>query len=302
MKRLLWLYPRAWRARYQAEVRALLEATPGGWRDALDLIVGAIDARLYPQTAGYGGRRWTRALGVVCLAALGGLLLFALDFFRFPGAGVFAGTHFLVAVALSGGVALVSRMLGARLAAWFFGAVALRYGLSLVLSFLPIIPVVSRMVGFRMVVLSFPLHILVVDAVGIALWTSAVTLLLGWSGVRWRSGLAIALGLELLVMSQDFWMIVAHPISPWYWQLVSALQHMSGRRGGYPALALLVGIEAMQVAVWAAVIAAIATRRSRRPRRPGWDWDSRGGSGVPVRPRPDPELPALAATADDPRS
>ncbi len=71
MKRLLRLYPRAWRARYQAEVRALLDASPGGWRDALDLIVGAIDARLYPQTAGYGGRRWTRALGVVCLAALG---------------------------------------------------------------------------------------------------------------------------------------------------------------------------------------------------------------------------------------
>lgn len=302
MKRLLWLYPRPWRARYQAEVRALLEATPGGWRDALDLIMGAIDARLHPQTAGYGGRRWTRALGVVCLAALGGLLLFAVDFFRFPGAGAFAGAHFLLAVVLSGGVAFASRLLGARLAAWFFGAVALRYGLSLVLSLLPIMRVVFRMVGFRMVVLSFPLHILVVDAVGIVLWTSVVTLLLRWTGVRWRSGVAIAFGLELLVMSQDFWMIVAHPISPWYWQLVSALQHMSGRRGGYPALALLVGIEAMQLAVWAAVIAAIATRRSRRPSRSGWDWDSRGGAGVPARPRPDPELPALAVTADEPRS
>ena len=232
----------------------------------------------------------------------GGLLLFALDFFRFPGVRVIAGPHFLVAVALSGGVALVSRMLGARLAAWLFGAVALRYGLSLVLSFFPIMPVVFRLVGFRMVVLSFPLHILVVDAVGIALWTSVVTVLLRWTGVRWRSGMAIALGLELLVMSQDFWMIVAHPISPWYWQLVSALQHMTGRRGGYPALALLVSLQAMPLAVWAAVIAAIATRRSRRPRRSGWDWDSRGGSGVPVRPGPDPELPALAATADDPRS
>jgi hypothetical protein len=162
--------------------------------------------------------------------------------------------------------------------------------------------VVFRLVGFRMVVLSFPLHILVVDAVGIALWTSVVTVLLRWTGVRWRSGVAIALGLELLVMSQDFWMIVAHPISPSYWQLVSALQHRTGRRGGYPALALLVSFQAMPLAVWAAVIAAIATRRSRRPRRSGWDWDSRGGSGVPVRPGPDPELPALAATADDPRS
>src|SRR5262249_17901391 len=150
-----------------------------------------------------------------------------------PAPGPLPAPTFSYAVVLSGGVAFASRLLGARLAAWFFGAVALRYGLSLVLSLLPIMRVVFRIVGIRMCVLPLPLRLLVVDAVGIALGTSVVTLLLRWTGVRWRSGVAIAIGLELLVMSQDFWMIVAHPISPWYWQLVSALQHMSGRRGGY---------------------------------------------------------------------
>jgi hypothetical protein len=47
--RLLGLYPEAWRERYGAEFRDLLEARPPTLRDRLDIVVGAIDARVNPQ-------------------------------------------------------------------------------------------------------------------------------------------------------------------------------------------------------------------------------------------------------------
>jgi hypothetical protein len=47
--RLLGLYPMAWRDRYGAEFRDLLEARPPAFRDRLDIVVGAIDARVNPQ-------------------------------------------------------------------------------------------------------------------------------------------------------------------------------------------------------------------------------------------------------------
>jgi len=48
---LLRLYPAAWRARYGDEFRELLESRPPGPRDRLDIIRGAIDARIHPQVA-----------------------------------------------------------------------------------------------------------------------------------------------------------------------------------------------------------------------------------------------------------
>jgi len=49
MSRLIALYPTAWRARYELELRALLEARPPSFRDRVDLVRGALDARLHPQ-------------------------------------------------------------------------------------------------------------------------------------------------------------------------------------------------------------------------------------------------------------
>lgn len=46
---LLKLYPRAWRARYEAEIRELIATERRTPRLAADLIAGAIDARLNPQ-------------------------------------------------------------------------------------------------------------------------------------------------------------------------------------------------------------------------------------------------------------
>ena len=49
MTTLLSLYPRAWRERYEDEFIALLEARPPDARDRVDIIRGALDARLHPR-------------------------------------------------------------------------------------------------------------------------------------------------------------------------------------------------------------------------------------------------------------
>jgi hypothetical protein len=49
MTTLLNLYPRAWRERYEDEFLALLEARPPDTHDRIDIVRGAIDARLHPH-------------------------------------------------------------------------------------------------------------------------------------------------------------------------------------------------------------------------------------------------------------
>jgi len=64
---LLRLYPRAWRGRYEAEVLAVLEQAHLGRRGRLDLVRGALDARLHaasrvPAAAALlSGALWTIA-------------------------------------------------------------------------------------------------------------------------------------------------------------------------------------------------------------------------------------------------
>ncbi len=52
MSSLLRLYPQAWRERYGDELVALLQDRPASMADHLDLIRGALDARLHPQVRG----------------------------------------------------------------------------------------------------------------------------------------------------------------------------------------------------------------------------------------------------------
>lgn len=52
MSAILRLYPRDWRERYGDELAALLEEHPASPLDQLDLIRGALDARLHPQVPG----------------------------------------------------------------------------------------------------------------------------------------------------------------------------------------------------------------------------------------------------------
>ena len=49
MTRLIRLYPAAWRARYEAELLDLLQERPPTFGDSLDLVRGAVDARLHPE-------------------------------------------------------------------------------------------------------------------------------------------------------------------------------------------------------------------------------------------------------------
>ncbi|MBI2780643.1 MAG: hypothetical protein HYX55_02450 [Chloroflexi bacterium] len=49
MSGLIRLYPAAWRARYGDEFEALLADRPATLRDRIDIVLGALDARLSPQ-------------------------------------------------------------------------------------------------------------------------------------------------------------------------------------------------------------------------------------------------------------
>jgi hypothetical protein len=75
-RRLVRLYPRAWRERYEDEFMALLDALPGTRRDRADLLRGALDAHLHPSErsllpglgAVLGGGLWI--LAAASIAAL----------------------------------------------------------------------------------------------------------------------------------------------------------------------------------------------------------------------------------------
>lgn len=69
MSRLLALYPAWWRRRYGPEISSVLESSPPGWRDQVDLARGAADAWLHPPEPSWlpplaavaGGGFWTVA-------------------------------------------------------------------------------------------------------------------------------------------------------------------------------------------------------------------------------------------------
>jgi hypothetical protein len=75
MKRLLRLYPKAWRERYGAEVARMLDDTGSGPRDIPDLLRGALDAHAHPGPLGLPGggvRGWftaDRVAGLLVIAA-----------------------------------------------------------------------------------------------------------------------------------------------------------------------------------------------------------------------------------------
>lgn len=52
MSRLLGLYPRVWRRRYEAEFRALIKERPPTLLERFDIVRCALDAHLHPQVPG----------------------------------------------------------------------------------------------------------------------------------------------------------------------------------------------------------------------------------------------------------
>ena len=49
LRGLLWLYPRAWRARYGDEFREIVASRRASLRLVIDIVAGAVDAWLQPQ-------------------------------------------------------------------------------------------------------------------------------------------------------------------------------------------------------------------------------------------------------------
>jgi hypothetical protein len=86
MTRLVALYPRPWRDRYEAEFLALMDDRPPDALDRVDIVRGAIDARLRPRLDGDPGRQleepvpyngpWS-ATKAGALALIGGFLWLA---------------------------------------------------------------------------------------------------------------------------------------------------------------------------------------------------------------------------------
>ena len=125
MSRLVALYPRAWRDRYEAEYLALLADRRPDPRASLDIVRGAIDARLHPQLTGSPrapverpsiGRwsviaGWTTLLGAglfyagLAVAASGRIVVEGEDRYRDGSAGLFF--IFLAMVGLIVGIVAV---------------------------------------------------------------------------------------------------------------------------------------------------------------------------------------------------
>ena len=77
MTRLIVLYPRTWRDRYETEFRALMAERPPDPLDRIDMVRGALDAHLHPQlgstNSGEMAPPHSARLGAI-LAVLGGAL------------------------------------------------------------------------------------------------------------------------------------------------------------------------------------------------------------------------------------
>lgn len=91
--RLVRLYPPAWRARYGEEFAELLASRPPSVRDRLDIVAGALDARLRPQvasdTAGADGLPRDRSVGALIVLAGAFLTVWAVLGVSFMGASSF---------------------------------------------------------------------------------------------------------------------------------------------------------------------------------------------------------------------
>ena len=171
MSRLVGLYPRAWRDRYEPEFQALMEERAPGLRDRIDIVLGAADARLHPQLRGAPDERWQPSSGArltgafVILAGLGWLAWLGLILrdFRGWGAGTSPNADLMVVLAFVGFLVLAIATaaiaatfqrwmdpfgtLGALLAIAGFGFTAFGGGMSIVFAFVGIAVVALAMAG-----------------------------------------------------------------------------------------------------------------------------------------------------------
>jgi len=200
VKRLLRLYPRAWRQRYGAEVGRMLDDSQAGLREAPDLLAGALDAHLHPGPLGIGtstSKVQRRAGG---LAVLAGLLWLSRVVILFVGPP-FDTTGFVDRWQLRpGGIGAVLMVvaLGLLMARHVRGRVArsigaVAFGIAAIGALL-----------FLHAVMSWPsrwsLTGLEMRSAGCAL--AAFLLLRGWRGHRGALGLLLAISIIYVVLLQ----------------------------------------------------------------------------------------------------
>jgi hypothetical protein len=132
MRLLLHLYPAAWRERYGEEFTALLEERPLSPFDVLDVVFGAMDARIRPHALALDlaprRKRFMNArIGGVGAIVGGGLLLLMMGLgFLVPDSGTAAAYLYPVAaVALLAALVGLSAVQGRRNPALVWAAVAL---------------------------------------------------------------------------------------------------------------------------------------------------------------------------------
>ena len=163
MTRLVALYPRAWRDRYEVEFRGVMEARQPTVGDRLDVVRGAVDARLHPQVHGAVDprprpSRRTRVTGALALIGGAGFLAwlaFVLLYFRGWGEGmpehaeVGTALNFIASLALmSATIAIAATfdsvlpargMIGATLGAFGFLMAAFSGGVLILFAFVGVV-------------------------------------------------------------------------------------------------------------------------------------------------------------------
>lgn len=258
MRWLLLLYPAEWRRRYGAEMETFLRASRPGPHDVLDLLGGALDARLHPQL---GPRRPGLLSIALMVVAASGAAAWALTLasrlqpVRLPGP---AGTALAgAAIGLSwSAVALLASRLGWRRLAWVAALLALRSAVERAGLAIPL--------GQGME--------LPATLAGIILWSGAGTAALRRGRVPWLPALVAPAALELLLRGAQL-----------------ALSGHLGT-GGWASSGSYA--DALRLAIWAGALTWLASRWWRRC--PGWGGEPPAGAPVPARPVPDPPEPLSA--------
>jgi hypothetical protein len=122
MNRILSWFPNAWRARYEVEVRELLEAHPFTWRERRDLCRACADA--------WGRELWSWASAISRVAGVAGLrlaVLLAVGGIGLQLANVLSGLAFTRGIVAGGGL-------------WISGAAGLWVPMALMVQFFLVKP------------------------------------------------------------------------------------------------------------------------------------------------------------------
>ncbi len=101
MSVLVRLYPTAWRARYGDEFEALLVERRPSRRDLVDILVGAVDARLWPQVNPDASRRQVQITDRLAgAAAISGGLVWSASYIAAAVTGSRLDLGFLIVIAI----------------------------------------------------------------------------------------------------------------------------------------------------------------------------------------------------------